>query len=1812
MADLAKKRKIRAGHKGSVTRTINKVDTALTAEPVDVAALPLLKLTLKEKVEVIRTLDAEVIELIEDEDALTAEIQQADEYRESIHSYLLRIEAALEKATTATPPTTGATPTAAAATPTTATVKLPRLKLRAFAGELTQWTPFWESFEVAVHTNASLTPVEKFNYLTSVLEGTARQAIGGLSLTAANYEQAVATLKKRFGSKQKIINKHMDAMLKIGSVSSCSDMRGLRHLFDQVSSHIRSLKSLDVGSDTYGGLLCPVLVARLPPELQLIVSRNISEDDWNLDEILRVVEEELVARERVTLSQAVKPKRESKPPPSATTLVSDTKGINEGCCYCGKDHFPTSCDVVSEVDARKQVLRKSGRCFSCLRRGHLSRNCRTTRRCHTCNGRHHTSICAPRQPKTTDTQSEATPLETTSSLNPSAPEFTPSATGTTLYFETTKTVLLQTAVAGVYNPTDHSQRRRIRVVLDSGSQRSYLTERMKQDLRLEAVSTQLLSIATFGSKRAQAKPCDVVTLGILTRSGPDLKVNFFVVPHICDPLSVQPVSTCSEWDISLSNLDFADCCDGTEPLEVDLLIGSDVYWDIVTGEIVRGPDGLVAVNTRLGWVLSGPVQTTDVTSVNLTSSHALRTDDSTEMLDEKLQSFWELESLGIKLREDPVHEQFVEDIRMEEGRYQVSLPWRRYHEPLPTNHELSLKRLRGLLRRLKQDPDVLAEYDKTIREQLAMGVIERVEPGDVGEPGKVHYLPHHAVIRRDKETTKVRVVYDASSRSEGPSLNNCLHTGPKFNQKILELLLRFRTYPVAVVADIEKAFLMISVNPQDRDVLRFLWVKDIQAEELEIVTFKFARVVFGVSSSPFLLNATIQHHVKKYIEVQPVLVNKILESIYVDDVVGGDDTEEQAYQFYKESKGLLKKGSFNLRKFVTNLCSLQGKIEQEELPSRTDPPPSGSTQPLEETYAETLLPSSTTTHHGEQKVLGVHWNVHDDNLIFDFREVATVADALHPTKRNVISVIGRFYDPLGYLSPTIVQFKVYMQELCKSKLSWDESLTGEALSRWTKLVNQLRMGFPLSLPRCSLSAPVDGSMQYRLYGFCDASVMAYAAVIYLAEETVQGTSLSFVVCKTRVAPLKVQTIPRLELLSSLLLTRLLCNVGDSLRNRLPLQSPKCFTDSQVVLYWITGLEKEWKPFVQNRVNEIREGVPISSWSHCPGTLNPADIPSRGITAEELSRSTLWRDGPDLSQFPEGIPLPDDIPEPCVVEMKAHTLIVPSQVGTVSDVIEIERFRTVHKLYRTTAYVLKFIKLMQRKSSSPELLAQDLCEAEQLWIKDCQLKLMSDKNFANWKSQFGLFEDSNEIWRCGGRLQNAKLPFSTVHPILLDRSHPLTKLIVVSAHGRIQHNGVKETLSEVRGKFWVLKGRSLVKQIISKCVVCRRYEGLPFKAPPAPPLPKFRVNEAPPFMYTAVDFAGPLYLRGTNDSEGRKVWICLFTCCVTRAIHLELVNELSTVAFIRCLKKFSARRGLPRKIVSDNAKTFKAAARAIELMLSQPDVKEHLLDLKVEWNFNLEKAPWWGGLFERLVKSTKRCLRKMIGQARLSFDEMHTAVLEVESILNSRPLTYTTSDDLEEPLTPSHLLVGRRLLSFPDDLTYLEDDDPDFELTSESLQRRVRHLNSVINHFWQRWSREYLLELRESHRHQAASKNSPPINVGDVVLLEDRDKPRGFWRLARVEKLLAGKDDKVRGAQIRVSTPTGQSSTLRRPLQALYPLEITQSDVSTGTPEVQAEEVTAPSTGDQTQVRASRGAAIRANENFKRWAAELTEDVDVDR
>ena len=356
----------------------------------------------------------------------------------------------------------------------------------------------------------------------------------------------------------------------------------------------------------------------------------------------------------------------------------------------------------------------------------------------------------------------------------------------------------------------------------------------------------------------------------------------------------------------------------------------------------------------------------------------------------------------------------------------------------------------------------------------------------------------------------------------------------------------------------------------------------------------------------------------------------------------------------------------------------------------------------------------------------------------------------------------------------------------------------------------------------------------------------------------------FVTSKTRVAPTQAQSIPRLELLSALLLARLVRSVSNSLESQLTLNPPRCFTDSRVALYWIRGNNKEWKQFVQNRAIEIRKLVPPKHWSYCRSQDNPADIPSRGNSPRELTHNKLWWSSPDWLNLQEMNTIEEsEMPAECVTEMKVSThSLLTSNSSTVKleQFISCENYSSLSKLLRVTAYVIRFIRLLKNKAKSsdtirPNILEQEeIDEAETLWIVQAQTSLTQETHFNEWKKQFGLFLDHKGIWRCGGRLDNADFQYATKHPIFLSKHHRLVALIVRSAHEKVSHNGVKDTLTQIRAKYWIVQGRSLVKSIIHRCVVYRRYEGRPYASPAPPPLPAFRVSEAVAFSSTGVDFA----------------------------------------------------------------------------------------------------------------------------------------------------------------------------------------------------------------------------------------------------------------------------------------------------------------------------------------------------------------------
>ena len=307
---------------------------------------------------------------------------------------------------------------------------------------------------------------------------------------------------------------------------------------------------------------------------------------------------------------------------------------------------------------------------------------------------------------------------------------------------------------------------------------------------------------------------------------------------------------------------------------------------------------------------------------------------------------------------------------------------------------------------------------------------------------------------------------------------------------------------------------------------------------------------------------------------------------------------------------------------------------------------------------------------------------------------------------------------------------------------------------------------------------------------------------------------------------------------------------------------------------------------------------------------------------------------------------------------------------------------------------------------------------------------------------------------------------------------------------------------------------MVKWIVGKCITRKRLEGKSYGRASQADLPEFRVRQAAPFSQVGIDFAGPLFVKqdqGGNYSS--EVYIALFSCCVTRAIHLELVCNLSAETFLRCLRRFAARGGVPSLIVSDNAKTFKAAEKALRKLYNQTRVKSGLGTKRITWRFNLERAPWWGGFFERMVRSVKRCLRKVLGNARLILDELNTVLVEVEGTLNSRPLTDVFEEFEGEVLIPSHLIYGRAIHFIPQKET--------------SCEERFKYITLKLQHFWKRWKGEYLTGLREFHKCTNGGM-SRKIQKGDVVTVFGEGEKRCNWKLAVVEELIVGKDKEIRG------------------------------------------------------------------------------------
>ncbi|XP_044184810.1 uncharacterized protein LOC122964955 [Acropora millepora] len=1239
--ELKKKKKIRGGHKGYVTITLEKVQALLDDFELSVAnQVKTYRIALTEKLNILSALDEEILTLITEE-YIEDEIRETGIFRESIHEMIVRIDETLNAVEVEN---SGHTDKSISHYPSNSNsfteglgvgrAKLPKITLKKFYGDPISFTPFWDSFKSAVDDNPSLSDIDKFNYLRSLLEGSAAGAIRGLPLTAENYGAARDILKKRFGQPQIIINAHMEGLVKVAAVTVDNDLKRLRLLYDRVEAHVRALQALGIHCESYGKLLVPLLMEKLPPNMRLIISRAIDQPEWDLDVLLKAFDSEIEARERcesigTNPSDSFTPKRpfssqanKGKDVPTGATLTNQSEHPIS-CTFCKQSHPSASCGTVTDIGARRNLLKQQGRCFICLRRNHLARNCPLNKVCRICSGNQHMSICENANRGSSVVVSDRG--ERRSNENKSS---------TTVYVDSNTSILLQTAIAPVSVVHQWHPVVNMRILFDSGSQRSYLSERARAKLNLLPKRKEKLLIKTFGQENEQLRECDVVEFCVRGLSeGSKVQMTALAVPLICSPLKDQAVQFAQQCYSHLADLELADHPSEDCGSEVDLLIGNDFYWSFFIGDVKRGESGPVAMKTILGWVLSGPIPHApgSGSDVNLVTCHTLRLNASScddlnvsrkdeDPLLEQVKKFWEIESIGVSPHEGTVDDKFLDTIRACDGRYEVSLPWKEQHALLPDNYALAVSRLASVLKRLRRNPKLFAEYNRIIEEQSLQGIISDVDPHAPVQVGRLHYLPHHPVVREDKQTTKVRIVYDASAKYTGPSLNDCLHAGPSLISDIPDVLMRFRYHQIALAADIEKAFLMVQVAKADRDVLRFLWINDPTSEDPNIVVKRFNRVVFGVTSSPFLLNGTVRHHVSNYEVEDPQFVNDFLSSLYVDDFNGGKDSVPEAFQLYSKAKSRMKEGGFNLRKWISNSEKLMQWINQEEGVPIME---ASMVSEEDKTYTQTQLGVNNSTISCERKILGLNWDVEKDTFMFYFDCLVQFARELPLNKRSVLKVVAKLYDPLGLISPLIITVKALFQDLCKLKIGWDKPLDEEVTLRYSSWLSDLLKVKCIPIERRYVSNSEENVISLQIHGFGDSSEVACAAVVYLRIETSEGAYTQLVMSKTRVAPLAKQTIPRLELLAALILSRLIDRVRVALLPVIKVDEVYCWTDSMTTLHWIKGVERNYKQFGENRVREIRQNVPPESWGHCPGIENPADLPSRGMKAEALKQSEIW-------------------------------------------------------------------------------------------------------------------------------------------------------------------------------------------------------------------------------------------------------------------------------------------------------------------------------------------------------------------------------------------------------------------------------------------------------------------------------------------------------------------------------------------------------------------------------------------------------------
>lgn len=1067
-------------------------------------------------------------------------------------------------------------------------LKLPRVNLPTFSGTFEQWIPFRNMFQSMIHNNATLPDVQKMQYLISALKGEAFDVISSLEVADENYIEAWEMLKESYDDARSITQKHVKALFEI-PVMGKENYSLIKQLLNSVFKHLKALKALKRPTEYWDDLIIYMVTSRLDQKTnrawELTIKKGESPTLKQLTDFLTQYSKSLEASDRTSRSGV--PSAAQEKGSSTRSTAAHVATTNNKCAYCAKEgHAIYKCEsyLKLEIDKRIKEARSRGLCLNCLKgTSHRAKQCSIST-CRTCGKKHNTLLHLEQAPASRAGSS----LEDSNIANQ---EKVVATSVNHASFKQNKQVLLATALVKVMD--NKGKEVSCRALLDSGSQSCFITVSCAKALALKQSAVHI-PVCGLGEMSTQAS--NKVKIKLQSR------INKFKAELDC--LIIEQITqTMPSGRIRAKEVSIPDGITLADPefcrsSKVDLLLGAEIFFDLMcVGRIKLSPTQPTWQKTLLGWIASGSLVTATPSQNGTICSLA-----TNEQLNANLSRFWQIEHDERQVTRSPEERKcerhFAETYRRdEEGKFIVSMPIEEEQlRRLGESRDLAIKRFKNIERKFERQPQLKQEYSKFMHEYLELKHMKEIrKDSSEWDIQPQYYLPHHCVIKESSATTKLRVVFDASSKTtEGVSLNDILMVGPVLQQDLFSILLRFRTFKYVITSDIAKMYRQIRLEDNQTPLQRIIW-RDNPSEDIR--TYELLTLTYGTAPASFLATKVI-HQLADLEENQfPKGAAIARRDFYMDDLITGANSMEEALVIRNEVAAMLRKGGFILRKWAANhpelLRDIPGHVTDNAI--------------------------MELDKDGTAKTLGVKWNHSKDAFQYSIQ----IARPVSCTKRLMLSSIAQIFDPLGLLAPVILTAKLLIQELWKLQMEWDESLPSDIFTKWLNYVADIQYLNEFGVQRQVIGEEPGAEIQ--LHGFCDASERAYGACVYMRSVGRSKIQAHLLCAKSRVAPLKTVSIPRLELCGAQLLARLMSKIKASLD--IKISKVHYWTDSSVTLHWIKATNKKLPVFVAHRVGEIQELTAVEDWNHVGTKENPADLVSRSTTAKELCSTQLWWHGP---------------------------------------------------------------------------------------------------------------------------------------------------------------------------------------------------------------------------------------------------------------------------------------------------------------------------------------------------------------------------------------------------------------------------------------------------------------------------------------------------------------------------------------------------------------------------------------------------------